>query len=141
MLPRQARATARSLRRYDIGRGRAKKWHSTGQFTTQQLIPRCSAAHKREATRIMKAHHGILKSNIASAIRYVDVHRLRSFQNFLRYRSLAYCLGQFDKMQRTFGAKHVDSDRAARLPIVIWAHGVPVVWNGNHRVTAAILLD
>lgn len=127
----------RNLRRY-----RMKKrctaynrtvWDQAGPFVPQNVIPMGTRSQERRAKIVLesKAHLG--------AVRWIDVGRIRSTQHSLRFKSLMWNVKNAARMQRTFASKDM-AVKGVNLPIVIWVDGVAVIWNGNHRVTANILL-
>lgn len=127
-----------NFRRYRVvGRGKRERsvWDQTGEYVPQCLIPRVTKAGQRKLDRLMGTKDKL------GAIRWVDVGRIKSTQHCLKFRSLRWNVRNHEVMQKTFGTKRTDMDvRGVNLPILCWVDGVPVIWNGNHRVTANILL-
>lgn len=134
----QAIKTVENFARYRVsGKGKREKstWDQAGTYTPQRLIPRATKVQVGHMNRVMGTKDKL------GAIRWVDVDKLRSTQRCLRFRSLMWNVKNHLVMQKTFGNKRTDMDiRGVNLPIVVWANGVPFIWNGNHRVTASILL-
>lgn len=121
-----------NFRRYRQGKRRTY-WDQSGPLVPQCLIPNCTKAQERKRDRIMTTKDKL------GAVRWVDVGRIRSTQHCLRFKNLMWHVKHHAAMQKVFRSKDMDI-RGVNLPIVTWVDGVPILWNGNHRVTASVLL-
>jgi hypothetical protein len=98
--------------------------HRIGQFIAQKKIPLATRRQVKAAVAINKPCKMLKKK-----ILWVNLNKLRSDQMCLR----------FDKMLRHL-RRYTELQRRRVRPGVIMIRGVPILWDGNHRVTAAILL-
>ncbi len=108
----------RNFRRYRVGK-KTTVWDQVGPLIPQDLIPKVTKTQDTAAYAVMegKLYH--------SATRWVEVDKLHSTQDFLYFKSLMWVAKHFEKTPH---------------PMVVLSNGVYSIWNGNHRVTAAILL-
>lgn len=136
MTPDQALRAAKNFRRYRIPKRKGDRsvWDQSGEYVPQKLVPMATRKQRKSLDRVMGGG-----KNKMVAIRWVDVHRIRSTQICLRHRSLIWNVRNFEKTQKTFPSKDLDI-KGINLPMIVWVDGTPVIWNGNHRVTASILL-
>ena len=138
MKPSLAIKVVKQWRRYRKGYRGKSVWCQAGGFVPQKLIPVTPAEVTAVVDRIM-----VRGSKTTSVEQDVPLSRVWSFQHSLRLRSLLFQIEQFRNSQRgwyctTEGTVRVK--RATELPVFFYYAGKYVVWNGNHRCTAALLL-
>lgn len=124
-----------NFRRYRVPKRKnaPSVWDQRGPYTPQWLIPLATRKQRAALDRVMGDKRKM------GAVRWVDVSKIRSTQNCLRHKNLVWHVVHHEVMQKVFRSKDLDI-RGVNLPIVVWVEAVPVIWNGNHRVTASILL-
>ena len=114
-----ARKLARAMRRY------TSIWCSdsehAGPYVKQSLIRLTAHRAQKQAERSLdypRNHHYYTKP------KWIPIKQMKSFQRGLIYRALIWQL----------------SNTCRKLPDVVKMHdGFYLIWNGNHRVTAAIM--
>lgn len=97
--------------------------HRLGRFVPQVLIPRATHRQIDIAAPINK------RGCFIDKVLWIEVTAIRSEQQALRHDKLLWHLRHYAQMQR-----------AKKYPAVIMVRGVPILWDGNHRVTSARLL-
>lgn len=110
------------MKRYASGGGPTTVWKHKGEHIPQWLIPR--PARGAEAAAERNVGVGLQR------IEHIDPNLCCSIQYHLDHSRLC-------KAMRNYSAWQRDS---ARLPIVFEWRGRYLIWNGNHRITCAILL-
>jgi len=129
----QAVRVVRNFRRYRLLKSGKTQWYQAGPFIPQQLIPQTTAKQRRTAERLMTTKVKLCR------VQQVDVRKIRSWQHCLRFKSLMWNVKNARRMQLVGRAKDPDI-AGVDLPTLVWADGVWVLWNGNHRTTANVLL-
>lgn len=97
--------------------------HRVGFFIPQLAIPLAKRADVCKADKINKTTTRVCKSI------WIEVETIKSEQLCLRIDRLRYHVRNYAAVQRAKG-----------YPGIIMVGRVPVLWDGNHRVTAALLL-
>lgn len=129
-----------NLRRYRPGKGRrGSKWDASGPRVPNDLMPKITKALTQAVDRIMmRRFNEEMRGKLTSRIEIIDPHNVWTFQRSLRYRSLMWQVKNFDAGQR----RHKEDlcDWSTRLPVMLRIGEKLIVWNGNHRTTAALIL-
>lgn len=125
MSPEQAIRIIREMIRYRyIGWRKRSKPYAKGVFIRQLCIPIASVAQVKLATEIADD-----RAMRETTIEWVNVRKLLSEQKRLAVWRMMYQLPRFKDMQRR-----------KRPLVVALPGGWRLIWDGNHRVTAAIML-
>lgn len=98
--------------------GPASRWHPKGAYVPQWLIPKAPRGVEAAIIKIMAGEH-------RHCFKHIRLDRLYSGQNSLTHRRLIRAVRYRPKMPP---------------PDVFEYEGRFFVWNGNHRLTADILL-
>lgn len=134
MRPEHALRAVLNFKRYDgrAGRnGRPSRWdNAKGRFIPNVIIPMAPRAASCAVHDIMEARD--LYERFEVVVRMVDPHDCWTFQNSLKVRNLAWNLKNFDRMQGKIDP--------VNGPTMFYWRGKYIIWNGNHRTTAALLL-
>jgi hypothetical protein len=96
--------------------------HRIGRFIPQIFIPMARRRLVDTAVRINRRGKHTMK------VLWIEVSAIRSEQMCLRLDRTLWQLRNYAGLKRK------------KRPAIIMARGVPVLWDGNHRVTAAVLL-
>jgi hypothetical protein len=132
----RATRLAKQLRRYEQTK-RGSKWDPKGRFVVQAMIPVVSKA-------VESAVIGIMANAVRTArTEAVPIDKVWSTQRHLRIRSLLYQIKQFKHSQRGYYKSQrgrVTVKRETDLPTFFYYAGKYVLWNGNHRTSAGLLL-
>jgi N-glycosylase/DNA lyase len=96
--------------------------HRIGRFIPQLSIPIAKRRHVAEAIEINKGRRTV-------KVLWVNVADIRSEQKCLHLDRLLWQLRRYARMQRS-----------ANRPAIVMVRGIPILWDGNHRVTSARLL-
>jgi hypothetical protein len=97
-----------------------------GPFVPQIVIPLATRTQVKRAVAVMR-QTGRYRTRQMKTV-WVKLSDIRSEQMALRLDRLLWQLRHYGVMQRQ------------SRPGVIMARGVPVLWDGNHRVTAGLML-
>lgn len=97
--------------------------HRLGRFISQAAIPSATQRQVKQGIAINN------RDCHTEKIVWVEVAAIRSEQNCLRQDRLLWHLRHYAKMQRE-----------KKYPAIMMVGGVPILWDGNHRVTSAVLL-
>lgn len=126
MNAKQAIRLLRELQRYAYINRRTRKASNRGYFIRQLMIPLVSTAQGHFADKLMDKWAA---DKLKPTTEWVPVRRLLSDQSRLAVRRMVYQLPRYAQMQRK------------KRPLVIkLPHEWYVVWDGNHRCTAALML-
>lgn len=98
--------------------GPASRWHPKGAYVAQWLIPKAPRGVEEAVVKLMAAKH-------SHKIKTVRIDRIFSNQNSLTHRRLIRAVRYRRKMPP---------------PDLFEWKGKFFLWNGNHRITADILL-
>jgi hypothetical protein len=126
---------AQNFKRYRLGKNGKTYWSSTGPFVPNKIIPFAPRSVISSCDVLM----GGSRDRLVRRVMTIDPHDCFTFQNSLRIRSLLYQIRQFDNSQSGY---YVKKRRRVlhELPYMFAYKGKYVIWNGNHRTTAALLL-
>jgi hypothetical protein len=126
---------ARNMKRYRLGRNLKTYWDAAGDFVPNVIVPHAPKSVITSCDQLM----GTQRDTLVRRVTTIDPHDCWTFQKSLRFRSLIYQIRQFHNSQRGFYIKkrHRVSHE---LPYMFEFKGHYVIWNGNHRTTAALLL-
>lgn len=129
-----------NLKRYRPGKGqRGSKWDAAGPRVPNELMPKITKSMTTAVDKIMMGRFDpVFGKKLISRIETVDPHAVWSFQNSLRYRSLMWQVKNFERGQRKL--KEERQDTSIHLPVMLRIGTKLIVWNGNHRTTAALIL-
>lgn len=135
----QATRLTKQLRRYDYRGKRGTKtiWAPTGRFVVQALIPVISKSLEKAVIGVMA------RKDKRSRAEWVPLSRVWSTQHHLRIRSLLYQLRQYEHSQKGYyrsTSGRVVVKRETDLPTMFGFKGKFILWNGNHRTSAGLLL-
>jgi hypothetical protein len=116
---------ARKLPRYRY-RNLVQRMPTRGPFVPQLAIPIATRTQVKRAVAVMHQARRYRTRQMKTV--WVKLSDIRSEQMSLRLDRLLWQLRHYGSMQRQ------------SRPGVIMARGVPVLWDGNHRVTAGLML-
>lgn len=105
------------------------EWDWRGQFIPNRLFRQISSSDK---TRV----YTLKEKYTSRRVELIDPYLCISFQKSLQHRSLLWNIRHFEKLQ-----SKPKSPRNPHLPHLFKFGNQYVIWNGNHRMTAALLLD
>jgi hypothetical protein len=120
-----ALAYARQLPRFRY-RNLTQRMPTRGPFVPQFAIPLATRSQVNRAVAIMEQTRRGSRRLMKTV--WIDLADIRSEQMALRIDKLLWQLRHYGLMQRK------------RRPGVIMARGIPVLWDGNHRITSGLLL-
>lgn len=110
------------MKRYHSG-GAKTLWAHRGLYVPQWLIP----VARKGIEAAVEAH---VKRGPRERIEYINPGKCFSTQYHLNHNRLCRAMKNYGAWQR----------ETARLPVVFEWRGRYLIWNGNHRITCALIL-